>query len=285
MRLLLTVARLDGVIRDPRACNYSASALVASGTLTSREATAIDKIWAGSHDATGALSWYGIPRGASFAALANEELMSIAYGQARYWVELDPSWDYHSLSYDNYNAFYDKTCRAMTPGPTTTDNPQSISAFRDKGGKLIQWHGWADQMIMPQGSIDYYNQVIQVTDNGNLTATQEWFRFFMAPGVAHCGMDTNPYFEAVVAWVEHGTAPQTILHQVSAQTTRPLCPHPHVAIYKGSGSTDDAANFACGPNPVDLEAGGVDVAEVVNAQQNTRIFGRPFIPSAPCPGC
>lgn len=185
--------------------------------------------------------------------------------------------------YDNYAAFYDKTCRAMTPGPTTTDNPKSISAFRDKGGKLVMWHGWADQMIMPQGSIDYYNQVVKVTDGGNLSATQKWFRFFMAPGIAHCGMDTNPYFDAVVAWVENGTIPETILHQVSAQTTRPLCPHPHVAVYKGTGSPDDAANFVCGPNPVD--AGGVDIAEVVNAHQNNRIFGKPYIPSAPCPGC
>jgi hypothetical protein len=110
----------DGAIRDPRACNYSAAALVASKVLSAGEATAIDKIWAGSHDTNGELSWYGIPRGASFGALASTSLMSIAYGQAKYWVEFDPGWDYHSLSYDNYPAFYDKTCRAMTPGPTTT---------------------------------------------------------------------------------------------------------------------------------------------------------------------
>lgn len=91
--------RADGVIRDPRACNYSASALVPSGALTPKEAIAIDKIWTGSHDKNGTLSWYGIPRGASFDALANRQLMSIAYGQAKYWVELDPSWDYHSLTY------------------------------------------------------------------------------------------------------------------------------------------------------------------------------------------
>eukprot|EP01043_Picozoa_sp_COSAG02_P060637 COSAG02_NODE_7965_length_2768_cov_45.347321_3_plen_113_part_00 len=91
----------DGVIRDPRACNYSASALVASGMLTAKEATAIDKIWGGSRDTSGDLSWYGIPRGASFGALANEELMSIAYGQAKFWVELDPDWDYHTLTYEH----------------------------------------------------------------------------------------------------------------------------------------------------------------------------------------
>ena len=86
-------------------------------------------------------------------------------------------------------------------------------------------------------------------------------------------------YQAVVEWVERGTAPETVLHQVSAKTTRPLCPHPTVALYKGSGSTDDAANFECGENPV-----GPDT-EDCNARQNTRLFGKPFVPSAPCPGC
>ena len=79
---------------------------------------------------------------------------------------LDPDWDYHSLTYDNYPAFYDKTVKMMEPGPTATDNPESIAAFRDRGSKLVMWHGWADQIIMPQGSIDYYNQVVKVSDNG-----------------------------------------------------------------------------------------------------------------------
>ena len=125
---------------------------------------------------------------------------------------------------------------------------------------------------MPQGSIDYYNQVTQTISLGNLSATQEWFRFFMAPGVGHCAMDTNPYFEALVAWTEKGTVPESILHQVSAKTTRPLCPHPKVPVYSGSGSTDDAANFACGDNPV------VDT-EDADARANQRIFGAPFPPS------
>lgn len=92
-------------------------------------------------------------------------------------------------------------------------------------------------------------------------------------------MDTDPYFEAVVKWVENGTAPETVLHQVSAKTTRPLCPHPNVAVYKGSGSTDDAVNFECGENPV-----GPDT-ENCNARVNERLFNEPFVPSAPCPGC
>jgi len=153
------------VLRDARACNYSATALVGQHGISAGEAKAIDLIWRGSQSVDGSLSWYGIPRGAKFDALASLSLMGIAAGQAKYWVELDPEWDYHSLTYENYPAFYDKTVKAMEPGPTATDNAESIKAFRDKagmqgeGGKLIMWHGWADQMIMPEGTIDYYNQV------------------------------------------------------------------------------------------------------------------------------
>eukprot|EP00040_Diaphanoeca_grandis_P020936 m.111350 g.111350 ORF g.111350 m.111350 type:complete len:615 (-) comp28115_c0_seq1:975-2819(-) len=269
----------DGVLRDPRACTFSATALIGPSGLTAAEAKAIDMIWHGSTNVDGTLSWYGIPRGASLDALAGETIMSIPDGQAKYWVEFNASWDYHSLTYDNYPQFFDKSVKIMEPGPTATDNAKSISSFRDKGGKVIMWHGWADQIIMPQGSIDYYNQVINISDGGNLTATQEWFRFFMAPGVAHCGMDTFGYFEALVNWVENGTAPETIAHKVDSNNTRPLCPHPHVAVYKGSGSTNDPNNFACGPNPV-----GADT-EDCDARVNNRLFGMPFVPSAPCPGC
>ena len=132
---------------------------------------------------------------------------------------------------------------------------------------------------MPQGTIDFYNAVTNTSDGGDLAKTQKWFRLFMAPGVAHCMMDTNPYFEALVAWVENRTAPEIILHQISDENIRPLCPHPRVAVYKGSGSTGDPANFECGPNPV-----GPDT-EDVDSCVNRRLFGKPFVPSAPCPGC
>ena len=271
---------VDGVLRDPRACNYSASASLVPKVLTQGEAAAIDKIWEGPRGADGAAMWYGVPRGSDLGTLAGKRMFSIAEDQGKYWVEYDPDWDYTTaLSYASWPAFFDKTVRIMEPGPTATDNPQSIRAFRDAGHKLIMWHGWADQVIMPQGSIDYYNRVVNVTDGGNLTATQDWFRFFMAPGVGHCAMDTGPYFTALVAWVEHGVAPERILQKVSDKTTRPLCPHPQVAVYRGSGSTDDPENFDCGDNPV-----GKDT-EDCDERANDRVFGRPFVPSKPCPGC
>eukprot|EP00966_Prymnesium_polylepis_P226215 5232815-Prymnesium_polylepis.1 len=206
----------DGVLRDPRACRYNTTALlcpagVDASCLTAGEARAIQRIWDGPRapaegelkgELKGELLWYGIPIGAALDALAGERLMSIPDGQAKYWVELDPSWDYHTLNYTNWLAFNDKTVMAMEPGPTATDDAASIAEFRDAGHKLLIWHGWADQIIMPQGSIDYYKQVTDIISAGNVSETQRWFRFFMAPGVAHCGMDTTGYFDALVRWVE-----------------------------------------------------------------------------------
>ena len=116
---------VDGVLRDPRACNYSATALVCApgktlDCLSAAEAGAIDLIWRGSQNTDGTLSWYGMTRGTNLASLAGETLMSIPEGQAKYWVELDPAWDFTTLTAGNYAAFFDKTVLAMEPGPTAT---------------------------------------------------------------------------------------------------------------------------------------------------------------------
>ena len=78
-----------------------------------------------------------------------------------------------------------------------------------------------------------------------------------------------------MAWVENDRVPRTILHAVSNSTTRPLCAHPEVAVYAGSGSTDDAANFRCGANPV-----GAD-GEDFDARVNQRLFDKPLVPGLP----
>ena len=88
------------------------------------------------------------------------------------------------------------------PVDAVQDNSESISAFKERGSKLVMWHGWSDNIIMPQGTIDFYNAVVNTVDGGDVTKTQEWMRLFMAPGVSHCGMDTGVFFDALVAWVE-----------------------------------------------------------------------------------
>lgn len=112
-------------------------------------------------------------------------------------------------------------------------------------------HGFADQLIYPQGTIDYFERVQELFGESR---TKRFLRLFMAPGVAHCGGGAGPpprgQFEALVKWVEKGDAPETldaIRLDASGNVvrSRPLCQYPLVARYKGRGSTDDADNFRC----------------------------------------
>ncbi len=103
----------------------------------------------------------------------------------------------------------------------------------------------------PFPGIDYYEAVKQRMGEA---ATRDFYRLFMVPGMFHCsggpGCSTADWLAAVMDWVEKGKAPDQIAaaHVENGETrrTRPLCPYPQVAKYKGSGSIDDAANFACG---------------------------------------
>ena len=93
-----------------------------------------------------------------------------------------------------------------------SDDP-NLARFRARGGKVSMWHGFSDQLIVPDGTIDYYDRVSRRF--GGYEHTQEFARLFMAPGVGHCGGGDGPQpqglFEAVVDWVEHGKAPEQIL--------------------------------------------------------------------------
>lgn len=129
-----------------------------------------------------------------------------------------------------------------------------LSAFRDRGGKLLMWFGWADESLNPNMGVEYYESVV-ATMGAN---TPDFFRLFMMPGVFHCGRgpgcDTAPRLAALIRWVERGEAPEKIVASrglsETMTRTRPLCPYPQIARYKGSGSTDDEANFVCAaPDP------------------------------------
>jgi feruloyl esterase len=112
------------------------------------------------------------------------------------------------------------------------------------------YHGWADPGIAPMTSVNYYQSVLAKV--GAAKASNS-IRLFMVPGMGHCaGGDGTSTFDALGAldqWVERGKAPDSIAaSRVRAgvtDRTRPLCAYPAVATYKGSGSTDDAANFTC----------------------------------------
>ena len=131
-----------------------------------------------------------------------------------------------------------------------TDDPD-LSRFRDRGGKVIITHGLADQLITAAGSIDYYKRVIERM--GGREKVEGFARLFLAPGVDHgfrgAGGTPVGQMEAILRWVEEGTPPDRLTAEHRDPTgklirTRPLFPYPQVARYKGSGSPDDAENFA-----------------------------------------
>ena len=251
---------VDGVLTDPRQCTYNpvndasitkASCSPSDGTcLSPAEAGAIEKIWNGPTNTQGKKLWYGYQRGASLTSVAGPTLNSIPLQQAQFWIYFDPSWNVGELNYANFQAFMQKTMLMMN-SLTGSESPD-LSAFRNLGGKIVTWQGFADPLIPSEDSIDYYDSVVNFL-GGGYAQTQEFYRHFMAPGVAHCGGGVGPQpqnqFQAVVDWVENGQAPQTLLATKTltggGTQSRPLCPYPEVAKYKGSGSTDDAANFTC----------------------------------------
>ena len=164
----------------------------------------------------------------------------------RYAVFQDANWDYMSFDFDSQMAQADR----LDGGVTNAINPDLRGFFR-RGGKLLHYHGWNDPGISPFNSIDYYNSVLKFM--GRADNVEGSYRLLMVPGMDHCAFGEGPNtFDAIGAieqWVEHGTAPDSVIasHLTDGKVdrTRPLCPYPRIAKYKGTGSTDDASNFAC----------------------------------------
>jgi len=251
----------DGVIENPRACTFDPAALVGAaipncGTFTEADAGVVRKIWHGPRRQDGSFLWYGLQRGGDFSGLSGTggsplapRPNGITLEWWRYFLNQNPQWDYMSLTPALYEQYWDQSVEEFS-GVLATDNPD-LAAFRDHGGKLILWHGWSDQLIYPEGTIDYFQRVQK--QMGGAAATSSFARLFLAPGVGHCGGGAGPQpdgqFDAVVRWVEEGKAPETLnaarRNSGGASRTRPLCQFPLVAKYKGTGSTDDAANFTC----------------------------------------
>ncbi|MBS1856869.1 MAG: tannase/feruloyl esterase family alpha/beta hydrolase [Acidobacteria bacterium] len=124
-----------------------------------------------------------------------------------------------------------------------------LTRFRDRGGRIFMYFGWADPALNPMMGVEYYQAVTQRMGPG----TTDFFRLFMVPGMLHCGGGPGPdQFDslgALAAWVEQGTAPDTVrvskTESGKVVRSRVLCAYPEVARWKGTGSTDDAANFTC----------------------------------------
>jgi Tannase and feruloyl esterase len=241
----------DGVIDDPRTCTFSAHANVCgmptaptSNCLTLQEADAIDMIWDGPRNARGNKVWFGLDRGTNLAALNGSFPFFLGVTQF-HWDEHDLNFDWQTVSIDEYAQVAQDASRNIAD---VTDTFGNLDEFRKHGGKLLTLVGGNDQLIMPRGVINYYRKTASEHGKGkgsDFKEAQKFYRLFRVPGAGHCQVPDA--FPALVDWVEHGVAPDQIINQ-TATRSRPLCPYPQTAIYNGTGSTDDAANFHCGGN-------------------------------------
>jgi len=255
----------DGVIDDPRACRFDPGTLLcraadAEDCLTQPQVDVVRKIYAGPHNRrTGEPLFPGWDPG-SEAPGGDPRLGWTAYivGQPepvrlelwKFWLFGDPNFDWHTFDFDRDLA------AASARLPLMNAASPDLAAFRAHGGKLLMYHGWADNVSSARGSIDYYESVERAV--GSAAGTQDFFRLFLLPGMGHCSGGPGPdKFDAIGAlddWVEHGHAPDVLIasHSTGGQVdrTRPLCAYPLAARYGGAGSTDQAANFACAPSAV-----------------------------------
>jgi hypothetical protein len=269
----------DGVLNDPRQCHFDPASLLCKAAdsdacLTQPQVTALKKLYEGAHDSKGNEIFPGfLPGGEDGAAgwslwitgQAPGKSLLFAFGGGFFsdMVYDKADWDYKKANLDEAAAASDKKLAAVLNATETNLKP-----FESRGGKLIIYHGWNDAAISALNSINYYESV------RNKMGKQEadsFLRLFMVPGMQHCGGGPGPdifgqmgfsgsndpqhsMYLALEQWVEKGAAPSTVIATKQSgegaaarvKITRPLCAYPQVAQYKGSGDTNDAANFVCG---------------------------------------
>jgi Tannase and feruloyl esterase len=268
----------DGVIENPQTCHFDPSVLLckaeeSDSCLTVHQLTALKAIYGGLTNGKGKQIFPGLSPGGEaepggwsnwITGTEPEKSAMFAYGTQffRNMVYSDPGWQFRSFDPDrDVKAADGRMARHLN----STD--PDLSAFRKRGGKLILYHGWADAAIPAVNAINYYDSVVAKMGQEK---SDEFVRLFMVPGMEHCagGAGPNAFGQggtpngdrfhsidaALEAWVEQGTPPETIIatkYKTDAgpgsgvARTRPLCAWPLVAKYKGSGSTDEAANFTC----------------------------------------
>ncbi len=269
----------DGILNDPRKCRFDPAAMLcktedADTCLAGPQVTALKKLYEGPHDSHGAKIFPGLLPGAEdgpggwgrwITGQAPGKGLVFAFGGGFFsdMVYEKADWNLNDADIDDAVRTADaKVAKILNATETNLD------AFKERGGKLIVYHGWDDSAISALNTIDYYKSVVSAMGRAN---TDAFARLYMAPGMQHCNGGSGPdsfgqegpsplssdaghsMQLSIEQWVEKGTPPSAIIatkyegHGATREVkmTRPLCPYPQVAKYKGSGDSNDAASFLC----------------------------------------
>lgn len=270
----------DGIINNPAACHFDPSAMLckeadSSDCLTAPQVAALKKVYAGPRNSKGDQIFPGFspggesgPQGWALWITGPAPSKSLQFAFAanffRNMIFDDPAWNFRTFNFDiDVKITDEKQASALNA------SDPNLKAFRAGGGKLIIYHGWSDAAIPPLSTVNYYDNIIAAMGAHDASS---FVRLYMIPGMQHCGGGAGPasfgqntfrglpfdprrsIFAALERWVEEGTAPDEIIatkyvndfNSVNGvKMTRPLCPYPEVATYKGMGDTSDAASFSC----------------------------------------
>jgi feruloyl esterase len=246
----------DRLIEDPRGCNFDPSVLKCSGAetascLTPQQLETVNMAYAGLRKSTGELLYPRLPCGGELgwrlpADATAPGAMDIDI--FRYIANQDSAWAWRSFDLEK------DIDRALLRGKEIHAVNPDLAKFKAHGGKLLMYHGWSDGgsdgSISASNTIAYYESVLKYMGPNE----DDWFRLFLVPGMDHCGGGTGPNqfnkLAALERWREQNAPPKSftaarVNESGVIDMTRPLCPFPQRAVYKASGSTNDALNYAC----------------------------------------
>jgi tannase/feruloyl esterase len=243
----------DALLEDPRKCSFDPTEIACkagdtANCLTALQVEAVRKIYTGpTNPRTHEQVWSPLFRGSELDwSFFTESAAPIGIATSALRMILDdPSWDYRMVDFDRHVAAADRSDIARV----NASNPD-ISAYVRGGGKLILSGGWNNALVPAGAVLDYY---ARVEAKIGLQESRDGVRLYMVPGMIECnggpGTDTFDLLSVMRRWVERGQAPSEVaasrIEHGTVVRTRPLCPYPQVATYRGSGSTDDARNFVC----------------------------------------
>ncbi len=256
----------DGIISDPRRCDFDplkdlsvcANEVDGKDCFTIAQIQGLKKVYDGVRNSKGALIYPGQPPGAEIAvngrsgwlgSIGGDGGMGLVFGESTMrFLAFEPQrgkdWSWKQFDFDTdppKMAAFSKMIDAIDP---------DLSKLKKRGGKIIHYHGWADALVNPQMSVDYYESVLKKMGEKQ---TKEFYRLYMVPGMFHCaggvGCDRADWFTPLVEWVEKGLAPGALtgsrVEKGETARTRPLCAYPGIARYKGQGDINKAENFTC----------------------------------------